>query len=41
MARNNKKEEAVAAATKAAALAKAAGNMDYVKLNEQLIASLK
>jgi len=41
LARNNKNEEAVATATKAAALAKAAGNLDYVKLNEQLIASLK
>lgn len=41
LARNNNKAEAITTANKAAELAKAAGNIDYVKLNEQLIASLK
>lgn len=41
LARNKNKSEAIATAKKAAELAKAAGNIDYVKLNEQLIDSLK
>lgn len=41
LARMNNKPEAIATAKKAIELAKAAGNMDYVKLNEQIIASLK
>jgi hypothetical protein len=41
LAKNNKKTEAIATAKKSSELAKEAGNMDYVNLNEQLIASLK
>lgn len=41
LVRTNNKPEAITTAKKASELAKTAGNMDYVKLNEQLIASLK
>jgi predicted Zn-dependent protease len=41
LARTNNKSEAITTAKKAAELAKAADNLDYVRLNEQLIASLK
>lgn len=41
LAKNNKKAEAITTAKKSIELAKAAGNMDYVNLNEQLITSLK
>lgn len=41
LAKNNNKPEAIATAKKSMEMAKTAGNMDYVKLNEQLIASLK
>jgi len=40
-ARLNQKAEAVATAKKAGELAKAAGNLDYVRLNEQIIESQK
>ncbi len=40
LAKNNMKAEAITTAKKAIELAKEAGNMDYVKLNEQLMASL-
>jgi hypothetical protein len=36
-----KKKEAIATAEKAKQMAQQANNMDYVRLNEKLIASLK
>ncbi|HNP95687.1 MAG TPA: DUF2911 domain-containing protein [Cyclobacteriaceae bacterium] len=41
LARMNNKAETIAVATKARDLAEAAQNFDYVRLNEQLIASMK
>ena len=41
LARMGKKKKAIATAQKSIALAKASGNPDYVRLNEQLIAGLK
>ncbi|MGE0588300.1 MAG: DUF2911 domain-containing protein [Cyclobacteriaceae bacterium] len=41
LARLNNKAETIATATKARELAQAAQNFDYVRLNEQLIASMK
>jgi len=40
LARLNRKEEAIAAAKESIQLAQMAGNPDYVKLNEKLIATL-